>query len=111
VNASLTAQPTDDSIYPRATQATPATYRNKELELSVLVNDREFFTASEIANEVGVVRQTLWRWRLNGKIPQGHLFRDRQILFTAEEREQIREYANKLEPANADMTHKVATRS
>ncbi len=74
--------------------------------MSVLVNDREFFTASEIADDVGVVRQTLWRWRLSGKIPKGYRFRDRQILFTREEREIIRDYAHKLEPAEDDFKDK-----
>jgi hypothetical protein len=74
--------------------------------VSVLVNDREFFTASEIADDVGVVRQTLWRWRLSGKIPKGYRFRDRQILFTREEREIIRDYAHKLEPAEDDFKDK-----
>lgn len=66
--------------------------------MSVLVNEKEFFTANEVANDVGVVRQTLWRWRQKGKIPKGHRYRDRQILFTPEERELIREFAHKLEP-------------
>ncbi len=70
--------------------------------MSVLVNEKEFFTATEIATDVGVVRQTLWRWRQSGKIPKGHRFRDRQILFTQEERELIRDYAHKLEPAEVD---------
>lgn len=71
--------------------------------MSVLVNDREFFTASEIADDVGVVRQTLWRWRLNGKIPKGYRYRDRQILFSPEERELIRDYAHKLVPMNEEV--------
>lgn len=66
--------------------------------MSVLVNEQEFFTATEVADDVGVVRQTLWRWRQKGKIPKGHRYRDRQILFTHQEREQIREFAHKLEP-------------
>ena len=62
-----------------------------------------YLAASQVASEAGISRQTLWRWRRDGKIPSGHRFRDRQILFTEEEVEQIRQYANKVEPlANTD---------
>lgn len=57
-----------------------------------------YVPAAEVARNVGVSRQTLWRWRRDGKIPSGHRFRDRQIVFTAREVEEIRNHANKLEP-------------
>jgi hypothetical protein len=59
----------------------------------------EYFTAADIHREMGVVRQTLWRWRKAGKIPQGRRYRDKQVVFTREEMEAIREYSNRLEPA------------
>jgi predicted DNA-binding transcriptional regulator AlpA len=58
-----------------------------------------YFTAAKIHREVGVARQTLWRWRKARKIPQGRRYRDRQVVFTEEEVEAIRQYANRLEPA------------
>jgi hypothetical protein len=57
-----------------------------------------YFTAADIHRDLGVVRQTLWRWRKAGKIPLGRRYRDRQVVFTKEEFESIREYANRLEP-------------
>jgi predicted site-specific integrase-resolvase len=57
-----------------------------------------YVSAAEVAEEVGVSRQTLWRWRRDGKIPSGHRFRDRQIVFTEQEIEEIRDHANKVEP-------------
>jgi predicted site-specific integrase-resolvase len=66
--------------------------------MPLMVEGRVFFTATEIAKEIGVVRQTLWRWRQVGKIPAGRRYRDRQILFTPEEVEQIKEFAHRVEP-------------
>jgi hypothetical protein len=44
-----------------------------------------YFSAADIYREIAVARQTLWRWRKARKIPQGHRYRDRQIVFTREE--------------------------
>lgn len=57
-----------------------------------------YHATAEITKELGISRQTLWRWRQEGKIPQGSRFRDRQIVFSPAEREAIREYAHHLEP-------------
>lgn len=62
------------------------------------VDGIEYFSTAEVLREVGVARQTLWRWRQEGKIPAGHRFRDRMIFFTARELEAVREYANRIEP-------------
>lgn len=59
-----------------------------------------YFSAADIHREIEVVRQTLWRWRKARKIPQGRRYRDRQIVFTREEVEAIREYANRLGPVD-----------
>lgn len=60
-----------------------------------------YFTLAEVANQVGVSRQTLWRWRRGTSIPQGYRYRTRQVLFSAAELQAITEYANRIEPADA----------
>lgn len=57
-----------------------------------------YFFAADIHRQIKVARQTLWRWRKARKIPQGRRYRDRQVVFTKEEVEAIREYANQLAP-------------
>jgi hypothetical protein len=59
-----------------------------------------YYSAPEAAAETGISRQTLWRWRQQGKVPLGLRFRDRKILFTTDEFEEICDYANRLEPAS-----------
>ena len=66
------------------------------------VSGQEFFTATEVAQDVGVVRQTLWRWRQEGTIPAGSRYRDRQVLFTRAELDRIREFAHRVEPLAAE---------
>ena len=46
------------------------------------INGAEYLSASDLAQELGISRQTLWRWRQDGKIPKGYRFRDNSILFT-----------------------------
>ncbi len=53
----------------------------------------------------GVTRQTLWRWRQDGKVPAGRKYRDKQVVFTSAESEQIREYAQRLEPIAVIQRH------
>jgi len=65
----------------------------------VQIKEIDYFSAADIQQEIGVVRQTLWRWRKAKKIPQGRLYRGRQVVFTRQEVEAIGEYANRLEPA------------
>ena len=45
-----------------------------------------------------VLRQALWRWHPEGRIPSGSRYRGRQVVFSPEEMEQIRIYANRVEP-------------
>lgn len=61
----------------------------------------EYFTATDIQRELGVARQTLWRWRKARKVPQGRRYRDKAIVFTRSEVDAIREYSNRLEPADS----------
>ena len=68
--------------------------------MPITVSGQKFYSATEVADEIAVARQTLWRWRNAGKIPAGSRYRDRQILFTKEELEKIRLFANMIEPAS-----------
>lgn len=58
----------------------------------------KYFTASDVAEQVGVSRQTLWRWRQEGSIPQGHRFRKKHVVFTPAEVRVIDEFANRIDP-------------
>ncbi|MGE0490455.1 MAG: helix-turn-helix transcriptional regulator [Vulcanimicrobiota bacterium] len=68
--------------------------------MPVKVNGDQFFRLGEVAEAVGVCRQTLWRWRQDGKIPEGRRYREKQLLYTHEELEAVREFANRMEPAS-----------
>lgn len=61
-----------------------------------------YFSAADVAERVGVSRVTLWRWRHEKKIPAGHRFRGRQVIFTAAEVEAICEFALRVEPIASD---------
>jgi hypothetical protein len=69
--------------------------------MPILIDRIEYFTASDIQRDLGVARQTLWRWRKGGKIPQGRRYRDRQVVFTRDEVDAIRDYSNRLEPVDS----------
>ena len=66
-----------------------------------LIDHLTYYKAAEVAAELGVSRQTLWRWRQEGRVPAGHRFRDRQVLFTESEVQAIREFALRVEPIAA----------
>jgi len=59
-----------------------------------------YFTANEVAESVEVSRQTLWRWRRDGSVPEGRRFRSGQTLFTESEVAAIRDFANRVEPVD-----------
>jgi len=66
--------------------------------MPVLIEDVRYFTAVEITKELGISRTTLWRWRSDGKIPLGRLYRGGTVVFTGEEFDAVRAFANRLEP-------------
>lgn len=68
--------------------------------MPIVIDQVEYFTAADIQGDLGIARQTLWRWRKAARIPQGRRYRDRQVVFTRPEVEAIREYSNRLEPAS-----------
>ena len=67
----------------------------------VLIDGVEYFPAVALAESLRVSRQTLWRWRKSGKIPAGYRFRDGQLFFTAREAAEVRQFANRIEPASS----------
>jgi predicted DNA-binding transcriptional regulator AlpA len=69
--------------------------------MPIVIEGVEYFTATDIHRELGVIRQTLWRWRKARKIPQGRRYRGREVVFTRKEVEAVRDYSNRLEPADA----------
>ena len=64
-----------------------------------------YVPASSVAHTLSVTRQTLWRWRQEGKIPPGHRFRDRRVLFTEKEVKSICDFANRIEPISAQLNN------
>lgn len=68
----------------------------------------EYFMAADIHRTLGIARQTLWRWRAARKIPQGRRYRDTKIVFTRQELEAIREYANRLEPTDSPQLRRLS---
>lgn len=75
--------------------------------MSISIEGVKYFTAADIHRELGVIRQTLWRWRKARMIPQGRRYRGRQVVFTREEVEAIRDYSNRLEPAQATQANQL----
>lgn len=61
----------------------------------------KYFTSADVCKELRMARQTLWRWRHQKKVPSGRRYRDYLVLFTEDEVAAIREYAHRLEPAEA----------
>lgn len=69
--------------------------------MPIYIEGAEYVTAQEVAEEVNVSRQTVWRWRRAGKIPPGYRYRNGQLLFTRRELAAIRRFANRLQPSDA----------
>ena len=63
------------------------------------IEGETYLSAGDVAEDVGISRQTLWRWQQDQKVPAGQRFRGKMLVFTEGEVEEIREYANRLEPA------------
>ncbi len=72
--------------------------RENSHAMPLLLDGIQYVTAAEVARDVHVSRQTLWRWRQEGKVPVGRRFRDKQVLFTLDEARRVRAFANRLEP-------------
>ena len=68
-------------------------------EDTVDIDGVRYKPASVVSRELGVSRQTLWRWRSGRRIPAGYRYRNGQTYFTLAECQAIYEYANRMEPA------------
>jgi len=66
--------------------------------MAVEISGVRYYSTAAVLTEVDVSRQTLWRWRKDGLIPQGHRFRNGRLLFTRAEFDAILSYANRIEP-------------
>lgn len=66
--------------------------------MPIEINNTNYLLATEVAEIIGITRQTLWRWRRDGRVPSGNKYRGRQILYTREELEEIRQFSERLEP-------------
>ena len=70
--------------------------------MSVEVNGIKYLTAGDVVAQLGISRATLWRWRRQGRVPSGHRYRNRQVIFTPDEVEAIQAYADRIEPIEGD---------
>jgi transposase-like protein len=71
-------------------------------ESALRIDGVSYITAAQVAEAANVSRQTLWRWRRQGKVPAGQRFRDRTVLFTQDDFASVLQYANRIEPATPD---------
>ncbi len=70
--------------------------------MPLIIDGIELVTASELLLELNISRQTLWRWRQQGSISLGRLYRKNKLVFTVEEALAIKAFANRLEPVTLD---------
>ena len=66
--------------------------------MALQIAGTNYIAGNELLGELGISRQTLWRWRSEGHIPPGHRVRDGKVMFTQEEADEIRRFANRIEP-------------
>lgn len=78
--------------------------------MPISIDGVSYFRAGEIVDDLGIARQTLWRWRKEGSVPPGYRYRDRLVLFTAAEVGAIREFSNRIEPALQRVTASLSAR-
>jgi len=56
-----------------------------------------YYNSAEIVTALSISRQTLWRWRTEGKVPVDRRYRDKTPLFTESELNKIERFANRIE--------------
>ncbi len=67
-----------------------------ELRAATVIDGVPYQNANQVAAECGVSRQTLWRWRREGTVPLGRLYRGRLVVYRSDEIATIRAYAHRL---------------
>lgn len=72
------------------------------------IDGAQFLTQAEVLDLCGITRQTLWRWRQEGKIPSGHRLRGRTVVFSSDEVQAIRDYALRIEPIDTSEAAQMA---
>jgi excisionase family DNA binding protein len=76
--------------------------------VAVEIDGEIYLSITEIAEKIGVSRQTVWRWRNDGKIPQGRRrARNRHVLFSEQEAEIIQQFAVRLDPIEGEETEQL----
>jgi len=79
----------------------PQRYGVQRGNMPVLIDGTKYYSAAEIAKDLRISRSTFWRWRglSEENLPVGRRYRGgKMVLFTVEEVEAIRGFANRLEP-------------
>jgi predicted DNA-binding transcriptional regulator AlpA len=68
------------------------------LEHVIEIDRIPYYSTLDVLTAAGISRQTLWRWRQEGKVPRGNRFRNGQVLFSEAEYRAVLEFANRVEP-------------
>lgn len=63
-----------------------------------LIDGVRYYDTAEVVEAAHISRQTLWRWRREGVVSDGHRFRGNRVLFSESAYAEILAYANRLEP-------------
>lgn len=85
---------------------TDVTVRNVEdIPKSLVIDGVAYISTSAVLEALSISRQTLWRWRHEGKVPLGRRYRGKHVVFSQADFEAISAYANLLEPITTP-THK-----
>jgi hypothetical protein len=66
----------------------------------VKIGNEIYYEATEVVRELHISRQTLWKWRRQGHIPQGSHCRRKRLVFSQEELPAIIAYAQRVEPVD-----------
>jgi hypothetical protein len=68
-----------------------------EADESIVVRGIPYIPTRAVLSRLRITRQTLWRWRKEGKVPLGKRYRDKQLVFSLSEITDIVEYAERVE--------------
>ena len=70
--------------------------------MSLTIDDETYYSLRELTDLIGVSRQTLWRWRKEGRVPLGRKYRRKHLVFSEAETREIKRLADRLEPAELE---------